>query len=240
MPQNFLQENDAATPIVYLLYIRMITGYFTQITGEYDMKNVRQRIHELPEALYEKISAYKDDKELISRLCGKMMLSKLLADTHFDSKLTLADITYNEWAKPQVSPAFDFNIAHSGGITICITSASHKVGVDIEEVRSQDILPLKEHFTPREWSVINGSDNITDAFYKLWVRKEALIKATGKGVFLPMNKIEALADYVNADGRLFFIYDIQIAGGYAAAIATTEHNAICNISEIALPALLSR
>ena len=55
-----------------------------------------------------------------------------------------------------------------------------------------------------------------------------------------MNKIEALADYVNADGQLFFIYDIQIAGGYAAAIATTEHNAICNISEIALPALLSR
>ena len=240
MPQNFLQENDAATPIVYLLYIRMITGYFTQITKGLYMKNVRHRLHELPEALYKKISAYKDSKELLNRLCGKLMLSKLLTDAHTNGKVTLADITYNECAKPQVSRAFDFNIAHSGDITICIASAGHKVGVDIEEVKSQDILPLKEHFTAREWSVINGSDNITDAFYKLWVRKEALIKATGKGVFLPMNKIEALADYVNADGQLFFIYDIQIAGGYAAAIATTEHNAICNISEIALPALLSR
>jgi len=83
-------------------------------------------------------------------------------------------------------PGCHFNISHSDGVALIAVSSQWEVGVDIECV--SDLKDLRElaihHFSKDElqaWSAL-PEDLQNDAFYKVWVRKEACVKATGWGL----------------------------------------------------------
>lgn len=76
-----------------------------------------------------------------------------------------------------------FNIAHSGNYAI-IAIGNCDLGVDIEHINYDfdftEILP--NVFSEIETDLITSSNNKTAMFYKLWTRKEAIVKATGQGI----------------------------------------------------------
>jgi len=75
-----------------------------------------------------------------------------------------------------------YNISHSGDY-ILIAIANDEVGADIEIINKdfdyQDI--IGEHFNNEEINFIKH-DNSAERFFMLWTRKEALLKATAKGL----------------------------------------------------------
>jgi 4'-phosphopantetheinyl transferase len=75
-----------------------------------------------------------------------------------------------------------YNISHSGDY-ILIAIANNDVGADIELINNdfdyQDI--IGEHFNAEEIDFIK-QDNSAERFFMLWTRKEALLKATAKGL----------------------------------------------------------
>ena len=81
----------------------------------------------------------------------------------------------------------DFNLAHCGPVGIMALSFEAKVGIDLE-ARSRSIsqpLALADRFfAPAEkaWIESHGADSTTNAFLRLWVHKEALLKCMGTGV----------------------------------------------------------
>jgi 4'-phosphopantetheinyl transferase len=117
-----------------------------------------------------------------------------------------------------------FNISHSGRWLLIGFSSSH-MGIDIEQVRNdfpyQDI--MKEYFDADERAFIVNHESPQLAFYILWTRKEALMKAWGTGLQDNLIEISCLQD----DHNPWRIESFRISGEYPAALVYTgERQAI--------------
>jgi len=95
---------------------------------------------------------------------------------------------YGLHGKPALSPARpapNFNLSHSGGLAALVIASCH-VGIDIEEVRPVDGAVAERFFSAGENAALRGlrGADWRDAFYRCWTRKEAVVKALGKGLSL--------------------------------------------------------
>jgi 4'-phosphopantetheinyl transferase len=103
---------------------------------------------------------------------------------------------YNPYGKPHLAGdlGIRFNTSHSHDLVLLTFARDREVGVDIERVRAD--LGLKgiaaSCFAPRELATLQSlrSDLRERAFFACWTRKEALAKAEGKGLALPLRRFE--------------------------------------------------
>lgn len=118
------------------------------------------------------------------------------------------------------------NVSHSGGWILFAIGRVH-VGVDVEKLNPgfpyQDILPAS--FSLEEQAYINAEPDDYLRFYQLWTRKEAFIKATGKGMDEDFCRIPSLNGQHTADSSVlggagnWIIGNFGVANGYAAAVS---------------------
>jgi 4'-phosphopantetheinyl transferase len=108
------------------------------------------------------------------------------------------------WGKPTVPippespPGIQFNISHSGGRVLLAATWGTSVGVDVEVPRTGVEIEelLRRFFSPDEvaaWQHL-PLELRTSGFYHLWTRKEAVIKAVGRGLSLPLNSFQVTFD----------------------------------------------
>jgi 4'-phosphopantetheinyl transferase len=87
---------------------------------------------------------------------------------------------------------FRFNISHSQGLALYAITQGREVGVDIEYIRPHSAHKQIAHrfFSPREVMTLNALPPHLqqEAFFNCWTRKEAYIKAKGKGLSFPLNQ----------------------------------------------------
>jgi len=107
-------------------------------------------------------------------------------------------------------------VSHSGAWAALAFSGGPPVGIDIEEVR-----PLPEYRELiRHFFSANERAHITTLpeFFRLWTRKEALLKGIGKGLSQPLEEYDVLdASPVAAPG--WNLIDLAAPEGYYAAVA---------------------
>lgn len=121
-----------------------------------------------------------------------------------------------------------FNISHADEFAVFAITLDHAVGIDIEKVRdraSQDI--AARFFTHEENAALKRAprDAKLTTFYRLWSRKEAIIKALGKGISsLPLSSFSVSAtenpEILFMDNELWLLRSLTIHPDYQAAIAT--------------------
>jgi 4'-phosphopantetheinyl transferase len=96
------------------------------------------------------------------------------------------------YGKPSLKqhPDFHFNISHAGRWVVCVF-APYRIGVDVEYCKPITMEIADRYFAPSEYeSLINRPIHEQQlAFYKLWTQKESYMKAMGKGLSIPLNKI---------------------------------------------------
>ncbi len=97
-----------------------------------------------------------------------------------------------------VDPALRFNLAHSGALILIGLARGRDLGVDIEKVRPDfggEALAAR-FFAPGEVAALRAlpADAKTLAFFQGWTRKEAYIKAKGKGLAIPLDEFEVAID----------------------------------------------
>ncbi|HTU23191.1 MAG TPA: 4'-phosphopantetheinyl transferase superfamily protein [Gemmataceae bacterium] len=123
--------------------------------------------------------------------------------------------TYSSYGKPQLAnQASDlrFNLTHSHGLALLAVTRGRDIGVDVERVRDmeRDGERLAERFfSPREAAVLRSlpPEQRREAFFSCWTRKEAYIKANGKGLSLPLDQ-----------------FDVSLRPGEPAALLATRHD----------------
>jgi 4'-phosphopantetheinyl transferase len=85
-----------------------------------------------------------------------------------------------------VDASFSFSLSHSGDVALVATCEGHAVGIDVECVRPlRDPLRLARHVADDRELVALADRSEAErhqAFFELWVRKEAIVKATGEGI----------------------------------------------------------
>ena len=85
-----------------------------------------------------------------------------------------------------------FSISHSNDVLMCAISR-HNIGVDCQIINIQNIETCKKiskrFYSPTENIFLNDlpQENYINNFFKIWTKKEAYIKYTGKGIAEGLN-----------------------------------------------------
>ena len=108
-----------------------------------------------------------------------------------------------------LAAAPDFSISHAGGRVVLAVVETGLVGVDVESV-THDVDELARLILHPAEPVVTGIDLL-----RVWVRKEAVLKATGHGIARPMVDVN-LGDLPNG----MDVRDVATDDGYVAATAT--------------------
>jgi 4'-phosphopantetheinyl transferase len=81
----------------------------------------------------------------------------------------------------------DFSVSRTTGlVAVASVAAGGRVGVDVERLRGLRLDRFRRAFSPREWARIRASDDPAAEALHRWTRKEALLKATGIGLRVPL------------------------------------------------------
>ena len=124
--------------------------------------------------------------------------------------------------KPRLAhPPLRFNLTHSGDVALVAIAKAAEVGIDVERVRSgRRIEAIAERLFPgpdRAELAAAPPGEREALFFRLWVRNEALVKATGAG----LAGLRALhGDAWPPAGWLHC--DLPAPAGYAAAIVVED------------------
>jgi 4'-phosphopantetheinyl transferase len=142
--------------------------------------------------------------------------------------------SYGSHGKPALAGTeLRFNLSHSGGLALLAVAGGGEVGVDIEQVKPRgEVMNIAERFfSPGEivWLRAQPPDLQQRGFFRLWTRKEALIKAIGLGLSMPLNQFSALAEPPSAvrpasEGPDWYIFDLDPGAGYTGAVAVEIRN----------------
>ncbi|MBQ7607253.1 MAG: 4'-phosphopantetheinyl transferase superfamily protein [Desulfovibrionaceae bacterium] len=106
------------------------------------------------------------------------------------------------YGKPSLpNSPISFNISHTAThACLAISRSSLPLGCDIECVRpSLDPMALASYFAPEEQRLLHHEQNASKRsklFYQMWVRKEAVMKASGLGLLAGLDHILAIRDTV--------------------------------------------
>ncbi len=103
---------------------------------------------------------------------------------------------YGEHGKPCLSGSaasadLKFNLSHSRGFALLGICAHRELGVDIEfwrSLRDEEALARRYFAAPELQSFLSlPALQRTEGFFNCWTRKEAYIKALGRGLSLPLS-----------------------------------------------------
>lgn len=166
--------NFALTETNHIWRIR-ISAFTPQIHEFWNLLNAEEQ---------ERANRYYHEKDkerfIVSRACLRILLGRYL-------NLDVSAITFQigENKKPNIkgSTHLHYNVSHSGDYVLIAVSPS-PVGVDVElpdaKIDPDEIMQVS--YSKPEIDHVHQSANRLQAFYTLWTRKEALLKATAKGI----------------------------------------------------------
>lgn len=127
-----------------------------------------------------------------------------------------------------------FNLSHSHSLGLVAVTLGARVGVDVERIRPG--VPVqaiaRRFFSPREIDELLAlpSEIQETAFFNCWTRKEAYIKARGRGLSLPLDSFDvslapgervALREnrHDSRETTCWTMQHLEAGPGYAAALA---------------------
>ncbi len=118
-----------------------------------------------------------------------------------------------------------FNVSHSRDRLLIAVTAGRAVGVDIEFRRAGvNMNAIAERwFSQQEQQFFQTVESPTQAFFDIWVQKEAFVKARGLGIFQGLNQFSvplAASGGIPTPGKsgLWFFQPLEIDPAYAAAL----------------------
>ena len=140
------------------------------------------------------------------------------------------ELRFDERAKPRLEPAqpLRFNLSHTGDVALLAVATERVVGVDVEQVAPRRDVGRRV-FTNAERAAVDEADDPLRALHRHWVAKEAVAKATGRGV-VSMRSFEVSLDgpgdtrlvHVGGDraeAARWMLRMLDVAEPYVAALA---------------------
>ena len=132
-----------------------------------------------------------------------------------------------------------FNVSHSYGLSLFAVTLNRDTGVDLEYIRSDLSLgDLAEQFlSPRELLAFKAvpEHDRTRAFFTAWTRKEAYLKAQGRGLSGDLKQLEVVPalgcpsefpeiNGSNQEDSPWLLMDLAVLPEYAAALVVEGHD----------------
>lgn len=148
----------------------------------------------------------------------------------------------NEFGKPALSPGkacdgLSFNASHSGSVAVVAVGRAGAIGIDIEQLR-----PINDaesiagrYFSPAEAATLAAMHQRerTEGFFNAWTRKEAVVKAVGRGLSIALDSFEVSlrpgepavivgGELPGPTPGLWRIHHLEPAPGYVGALVSEQ------------------
>ena len=183
-------------------------------------------------------------------IIGRAALRCLLARTCAESPADLA-FTRNAFGKLEIAGSSHFNLAHSGDIVLIALHATRPVGVDVEALPGPPDWPhlARDYLAEAERAAVSArtAADRPAAFLHAWTRKEAVAKAAGLGLSLPLasfsvdavdGRWQAVVEADGAQKHRYACHDLDLGPDYVGAVAVAGGAAACRAAAIAFAVLL--
>jgi 4'-phosphopantetheinyl transferase len=138
---------------------------------------------------------------------------------------------------------FEFNIAHSGDCVLVAWTEERAVGVDVEAFERYGSVSFNDvpatAFSAAERAALAAAkpDEVIPTFYRIWVRKEAVLKGEGCGIAGALRSFSVACRHVSRtewldevhypeSGRTWRIVDLIPAPDHLAAIALPQGSVV--------------
>ncbi len=197
--------------------------------------------------LYDK-REIKDREESVRRVC-KAYAKETAMDSAAQKLLEAAGISREAKGKPYFPdiPQIHFSVSHSGNVWGCAVDscplgfdledlsrfeAGRKDGRDAAEGRQERWLRLaRRYFTESEYEYVRMGGK--EAFFRLWVRKEAYLKYKGEGLSLGLGSFELVwSGSLTAQLPDAWIEGILLGSGLEAAYCAAEKRTVEKIADL--------
>ena len=126
---------------------------------------------------------------------------------------------YGRYGKPSVD-GIDFSLSHCGDWLALAVSQGRRIGIDLENrVDPRDFQGVaRQCFSPQELVKLAEGEDEALTFCATWVRKEAVLKAAGRG-------LDAMQGFCTASSKVFLADDREMpAQWYVVGLeAPAEH-----------------
>ena len=140
--------------------------------------------------------------------------------------------------KPRVMTdnGLELSVSHSGDRVAVAVTSDHPIGVDVERIDADvNLAGLIDQVLARSEAhdlAADGSEHQRAGFFRYWSRKEAVVKATGEGLRVPLRDLTVSApteppelggwrDRPDLPARLRLV-DLSPGPGYAASVAALD------------------
>ena len=169
-------------------------------------------------------------------IAGRGMLRVLLG-SYVDAAPSAIAFASNPHGKPALADAtlgVHFNLAHSGNLAMIAIARDRLPGVDIESMdREVDHDALAQRFfSAREFAELQSLPHAerNRAFLKCWTCKEAVAKAIGRGLSLPLDQIEVtvganpprVLHMTHGDANEWTLHPVDAGSAYVATLAVHD------------------
>lgn len=179
-------------------------------------EKVKVLFKDLPDKMVNDISRFRNHEDRKLKLFGKLMVRKYYEDNSI--KFKWRDFQATSVGKPYCNGGKPFNISHSGDY-VTVAFSDQEVGNDIEKVVNFDIESVVGYLHPYEAEYIKHNSNSKNIFFKVWTRKEAYLKALGRGIIDDLNKENCLVDELARNGK-WYLHSLSFISNYQIALCT--------------------
>jgi 4'-phosphopantetheinyl transferase len=147
----------------------------------------------------ERYERYRQEVDKLRFLTGRTLLRMIGGRwLGVEPEQVALDASCYDCGKPHGKPrvvapgAPEMSVSHSGSLVALAVADGPAVGVDVEQIRTAEVGELARlTFSPDERATFDAlpANERQGAFFTYWARKEAVVKATGRGMSIAMSKL---------------------------------------------------
>lgn len=210
----------------------MIYTYYINVAQFEDEALFRDKLKLLSPYRQQKIAILKHDKDKNRSLGAGIALDHALETYGLREKSI--EYEFGEWGKPflKYHPNIHFSLSHSGDYAIC-SIGDKAMGNDIELIKPGRLKVADRFFAREELVWMYAAQNeagITDRMFRIWTMKESFLKATGKGISLPLGNFSVIVDEEKNkihvkhtfNAKYYYMKEYSELDGYCVAVCCEE------------------
>lgn len=152
----------------------------------------------------------------------------VLAQTFPDRSAKALRFVVDSFGKPCLTEgtAVQFNLSHTTGLAALAVSFGTPIGIDVEALGSPALCrdAMRSVLTFSESAALERTADWECEFLVLWTAKEAVIKAEGKGLSLPLAEIEICHDGAFGPSRRWALWRSRPTSHHVLTLAWIGSN----------------
>lgn len=197
----------------------MISIFYTVFNSRLSDGDFQSLLSILPQKDQDRILRFKRWQDRQIHLAGRLLLLKGLLEHGLPIGI-LESVKTNSYGKPFTTHNIEFSLSNSGVCAVCAITDTPQIGIDVETIKNIDISNFKSIMSLDEWNDIQNAKNKLTAFYSFWTKKEAILKADGRGFSVPLEQIHIGKNSAIISNEPWFISEIPLEASYICHLAT--------------------